>query len=256
MRSIILWVAMSDNGYFKILHKLIRSDELMEAPLQYRWVLLVLLDRVVHFPCTQNDHGTLVDLFPGQVIVTSRKLAEWAKVTPSCAYRAMLYFEKVQILTQEVKHTKTIVTILWGMKLESSETEIETKVKQDRNTKEDIQNKVVVVVDYAHARKQAIPCKAWLDKHSQVTRKRKVGRENQEITWGRDWILPIELFESLISKYGYKYFEDQMNYMVKLQIEFDQGKRKKNIDNPNSFLRKACQENWALSKSEEKLTSI
>lgn len=43
-----------------------------------------------------------------------------------------------------------------------------------------------------------------------------------------------------------------MNYMVKLQVEFDKGKRKKNVDNPDSFLRKACQENWALSKPEGK----
>jgi actin-related protein len=250
---------MSDSGFFQLLHDFMRSDELMSAPLQYRWVILVLMDRVAHSPCIQNDHGTLIDLLPGQVILTTRLLAKWAGVSDSCAYRTIKYFEKLKIVKQEVKHTKTIVTVLQGIKLTTSETGNETKVKQDRNTKEEIQysSSVVVVVsreDEKQIQEQAKEVKSWLDKQAMIERKRITGPYSETTIWGETWILPINLFENLIRKWGPKYFYEQLNYMCRHQLDFDKGKGKKSIVKPDCFLIKACNENFANAKSILKAT--
>ena len=93
----------------------------------------------------------------------------------------------------------------------------------------------------------AISLKNWLDKESCKNRTRKTGTYREEIVWGEQWIIPIDVFEKLIQKYGITYFQDQLRNMTSAQKSFDEGKSKRAVDNPERFLYKACRENYAES---------
>lgn len=130
---------MSNSGYVRIFHDLIRSDLVLSAPVAYRWVLITIIDRVVFEKCSMDDHGKKIHLKPGQYLTTIRELADLAKVEKNDVERALKYFS--EIVRQEVRHRKTVLTILWGMKLDNSETRNETKKRQERDTKEEHKNK-------------------------------------------------------------------------------------------------------------------
>ena len=109
---------------------------------------------------------------------------------------------------------------------------------------------VVVVVHNSEKQKAneeaALSFKSWLDTQAYVERKRKIGNHYETIQWGNDWIIPMKLFENLIDKYGLKYVGEQIQYMFRSQKAFDLGKSKKGVEKPEAFLRKSCEQNWAL----------
>jgi len=94
----------------------------------------------------------------------------------------------------------------------------------------------------------AISLKRWMDKQALRLHERKEGRERIKIEWSKDWIMPLIVYENLIDQYSLEYFQRQLEYMVKYQKEFDEGKGKKGVDKPEAFLRNACKENYALTK--------
>ena len=94
--------------------------------------------------------------------------------------------------------------------------------------------------------------KKWLDQEAIKKRKRKIrngklGSYFEETEWGDLWILPVELFEALIDIYGIAYFQDQLNHMVREQNLHDQAKKTRGVDIPETFLKLACERNYALS---------
>lgn len=87
--------------------------------------------------------------------------------------------------------------------------------------------------------------KAWMDTQAMLPRKRKIGRHYDEVVWGKTWIFPLQVYLSLIKKYGFEYFQEHLQYMFQKQIQFDKGMRKNSIDIPETYLKKACKENYA-----------
>lgn len=87
--------------------------------------------------------------------------------------------------------------------------------------------------------------KAWVDQQATKERKRKIGNHREDVVWGQPWIWPLSTYQSLIAKYGIDYFQDQLNYMIQKQYQFDKGIRKASIDIPETYLKKACAENYA-----------
>jgi hypothetical protein len=96
-------------------------------------------------------------------------------------------------------------------------------------------------------KKAAEAIKAWMDTQAMLPRQRKIGRHYDEVIWGKSWIIPLKVYQSLIQKYGFDYFQDHLTYMVTKQTQFDSGIRKNNIDIPETYLKKACKENYAES---------
>jgi|KBSMisStandDraft_5_1062788.scaffolds.fasta_scaffold157680_4 DNA-binding transcriptional MocR family regulator len=133
---------MSNSGFVQILHDLLRHESVISAPPAYRWVLITILDRATYLPCKFDDHGFVIDLLPGQFMCTERKLAEYANVSRNDVQRAIARFVEVEILSQEVRHTKSIFTILWGVKLKTGEPTSEPTVSQDRAIKEEYNTKI------------------------------------------------------------------------------------------------------------------
>lgn len=160
---------MSNSGYVQILHDLLRHPSVVSAPPAYRWVLITIIDHACYAPCQQDDHGILINLLPGQFLCSIRKLAELANVGRKDVEHAIERFSKIEILGQEVRHTKTVFTILWGIKNQDTGTRIGTTVGQVRDIKEEYKNKIqqqpVACVDLNKTKKQAL-IDEILEKHS------------------------------------------------------------------------------------------
>ncbi len=131
------WGVMSKSSFVQIFRDLLRDPSVTSLPPSYRCVLFTLLDYACFSICKQDDHGVLIDLLPGQFMCTIRGLADLANVGKNDAERALSKFVDLKIVRQEVRHKKTIVTILWGLKQQNAETTSETRKRQERDTKEE-----------------------------------------------------------------------------------------------------------------------
>lgn len=128
---------MSNNGHVQITHELLRSDEYLSAPADQCKVLITIFDRACFAPCTMNDHGVQIHLKPGQLMTTYRELAKLSGTDRKVVERTINRFLTCGILGQEVRHKKTILTILWGIKTECSGTRNGTRMGQERDIKEE-----------------------------------------------------------------------------------------------------------------------
>ncbi len=147
---------MPENGFVQIYRDILRSDDYLNASLAHRCLLIFLLERVVFEDCEQDDHGVMISLKIGQYMATIRQIAEAANLEKNDVERGLAKFAKLKILRLEVRHKKTVVTILWGLKFKSNETGIETGMRQERDTKQEQQeekNNVCMFVN-AHANDQ------------------------------------------------------------------------------------------------------
>jgi hypothetical protein len=106
----------------------------------------------------------------------------------------------------------------------------------------------VVVVSISQEEKEAAKALSkWIYNEAHRERKRKVGRCYDTVTWGNLWIMPIQIYEKLIFRHGVKYFQSQLEYMHREQMDFDKGINKKGIDKPEAYLKRACKDNYADS---------
>ena len=137
---------MEDNTYIKYTRSLHTNPVFKGMSFEYRHIFITILVNMAFKPIQMNDHGNLIDLKPGQYMTTIReltKLCDEKEIDKSKVERALNMFEKVGFSRQETRHRKTIITITESSICESLkkqiETKIETKSRQDRDTKEEIQ---------------------------------------------------------------------------------------------------------------------
>lgn len=125
---------MSD---FTMIQNEIAKDPIISAaPVAQRWLLIVIMLNCAYTKTTKDDHGVKIDLEPGQFLCTTRQLAELANIKKNDVERGIARFSKAKILRQEVRHKKTVITVLWGIFRDKRETKSEPKVRQERDTKE------------------------------------------------------------------------------------------------------------------------
>lgn len=135
--AMFYWGVMSESSFVQIFRDLLRDPSVTSLPPSYRVVLYTLLDYACFSKCKQDDHGVLIDLLPGQFMCTIRGLADLANVGKNDAERALSKFVDLKIVRQEVRHRKTVITILWGLKFKDGETRSEPRKRQERDTKEE-----------------------------------------------------------------------------------------------------------------------
>lgn len=127
-------------GFIQIPRSLLDHPAYQGAPCAYRCVLITILQHACFLPCTQYDHGKLIELQPGQFMCSERRLAELAGVDSNEARRARVHFEKFEIVKQEVKRKKQIITITHqetcDLIKKYSEPRSEATVKQQRSNSE------------------------------------------------------------------------------------------------------------------------
>lgn len=138
---------MSDNGYLKIPRSLLTNPLWLELPFHYQHIFLVILQNVCYKNQKHDDHGIILDLQPGQWCVTYRQLAKLChpQITKNDIERSVKKFILCGFLRQEVRHTKTVLSICHkdtlDLILQSTETTNETRLRQDRDKIETEKNK-------------------------------------------------------------------------------------------------------------------
>lgn len=123
-------------GYFGFPRALISNEIWKSLSFEYRHVFLTIMANCVYEEKEMNDHGELFMLKPGQYMTTERELAKKCDeptIDSSLIHRCFLKFEKLGFSKQEVKHKKTIITIIQKDYVEMIEARIEAKSKQDRS---------------------------------------------------------------------------------------------------------------------------
>jgi len=131
---------MSSAGYFRFPRELFTSDLWKDLSYEYRHIFMTILNYAAFKPTTQNDHGHIIDIKPGQFLTTYRdlvRLCDDENIDKSKIERALTRFEKCGFSRQETRHVKTLITItepnICKYLEKENETRNENKTRQDRD---------------------------------------------------------------------------------------------------------------------------
>lgn len=102
---------MSENTFFQVSRAITRHPILQDISPVYFKILIIILDYMAWEKITLFDHGNEVILEVGQLMASDRKIASWAGCRHDEVQRALAVLTKVQILRQEVRHRKRIITL-------------------------------------------------------------------------------------------------------------------------------------------------
>jgi len=97
--------------------------------------------------------------------------------------------------------------------------------------------------------------KDWVDNQALIERERRIGKRGtrihiEKVQWGKSWMIPLMVYEKLFHHYGISYVQDQIGEMIRQQNELDEGKGK-GIDKPETWLKMACEKNYAGSDTKK-----
>ena len=135
------------NGFIQIPRSLLEHPTILAlSDSQYR-AFIHLLMKMCYAPCQQDDHGVLINLEPGDIMFTLRKLASELGVSKSSLERLITRLTHAQISRHETRHIKTILTFthpeLCELLKKQSGTSFETKSRQDRDKIETEKNNII-----------------------------------------------------------------------------------------------------------------
>ncbi len=152
---------MSNNvGYFKFPRELLLCPNWKSFSLEYRHIFITLMANVAYFPTNQNDHGKMIEVKPGQILITYRelvRLCDEENIDLAKIQRALKRFKDVGFSIQETIHVKTLITVtesnfckyLKDTNDTRNDTQNDTRTIQERYTKQEVKkqrNKEVDVV--------------------------------------------------------------------------------------------------------------
>lgn len=139
-------VAMINSGYFTIPRDLEKNPLYQSARLKYKIVLQTILSAASYKKCQHSIGGDLFEIDIGQVSISIRRIVElcnqnvrWKEdhVDKNIVERAIDYFCKCQIVRQEVRHKRNIISVLLPgyciQNISKSETASETKPRHNRD---------------------------------------------------------------------------------------------------------------------------
>lgn len=263
---------MSNSSFIQVYRDLLSDPSFVNLPPSYRCVFITLIVQACFEKCTQDDHGVKIDLLPGQFMCTIRHLADISNVGKNDAERALKKFVELKKVRLEVRHKKTIVTILWGLKLNSCETRKETRSRQDRDTKEEGLPSSFEKEGKQEVEKKEEPIKKKTTTtttnkaKSSSSFSRQISEEVKEAAkkafdytrtrLSKDpdekWNIDLAVFEKNFHIYGIFYCTDQLNYLIERMDKYwknksKQGNKLKQIDDPKVYFEKACSEDYAKS---------
>ncbi len=147
------------SGYIRLPRSLRTDPQWREFSAKERHVFEELYHRMAFSILELDDHGKMIVVHPGQLLTTYRQIADWCndsrpsdwrdekqpekiiKFEKNFIHRFLQKLERCQKVRQEVRHIKTIVTIVYDGFIKNSETGSETRVGQEWDTKEERQER-------------------------------------------------------------------------------------------------------------------
>lgn len=108
----------------------------------YKEIFLTLLFKCVFKETPFDAHGHVITLLPGQLGCTIRQIKSWCStyISKNDVEASLRFFTTYQFLRQEVRHRKSIITILYSTfsdrNIFTGQTINQTKFRQDSDIKE------------------------------------------------------------------------------------------------------------------------
>lgn len=135
-------LAMSENGYIRIPRSLFTDPLWRSLTFHQQHIFLVILNEIRYESEEFNDHGLIFKIEAGQVCTTYRKIAQLCEdTTHHQVHRSIEKFILIGFLRQEVRHTKSVLSIchkgILELILNNGATEIATGLRQDCDIKEE-----------------------------------------------------------------------------------------------------------------------
>jgi hypothetical protein len=165
----------NENGYIKLPRELIHDHILCEMPMAYWRVLMVMISVAAYTPQTFNDNGKSIDLLPGQLCISIRKLADLcgSGITRHQVDSCIKLLVKLKVVGQDVGHRKNVITI-------KHKATYDLIVKQDRTS-------------HRTSHRTSIGHKEETNKsslHSDISKKKKINKkerpESELAAWAFD----------------------------------------------------------------------
>jgi hypothetical protein len=134
------------SGFFSLPRSLTRDPLWLDLPPAYRDVFVVILDHICFKARRYDDHGVIIDLLPGQICASIREIVKWCGKfgNKNEVERAIKKFISYGFLRQEVRHSKSVLTIThketYSLILRGGETDSETTLRQLRDNFETQKN--------------------------------------------------------------------------------------------------------------------
>lgn len=254
----------TESSYIQIYRDLFLQPCVISLSPSYRCVLTALVFNACYAPCQQDDHGVPIDLLPAQFMCTFRHLAELSNVGRKDVENAIAKFLQLKILGQEVRHRKSIFTILWGIKINKGGTSIGTRLGQDWDTKEEAL--ASSTEEPKSSPNQKIKKTTTTTRKSPLSFSGKISEEEKNAAKkaydlillrsskepDERWNIELKTLEKLFHIFGIPYITDQFNYLINRMEKYRKNKLKPGnkipkIDDPNVYFDKSCSENWAKS---------
>ncbi len=253
-----------ESSYIQIYRDLFLQPCVISLPPSYRCVLTALVFHACYARCQQDDHGVLIDLLPSQFMCTIRHLAEIANVGKKDAEHAIARFIQLKILGQEVRHRKSVFTILWGIKFNNGGTRTGTTLGQERDTKEEAlassseesksSSNQKIKKTTTTTRKSPLSFSGKISKEEKANAKKAFDLfESRKIKLpDEDWNIDLLTLEKHFHIFEDNYVSDQINYLIKRMDKYRRSKDKlgnkvSKVDDPKAYFEMACSQNWAKS---------
>ena len=127
------------NGYFRVPRSLTRSRLWEDAHWKYKAIFLVILDHAVFVETPFDDHGTIINLRPGQFCASQDEIAKLCGkgFSKNDIQRGLARFVKYRFVGHEVIHKKSIITIThpetYDLICQASDAITDSKLNQKRS---------------------------------------------------------------------------------------------------------------------------
>lgn len=135
------------SGFICIPRSLLEDPLWKKLSLKHRFLFITIIEYAVFSDHLFDDHGKLIELKPGQICVSIRALQDLCgdEFSKNDIERGIAKLKLVGFLRQEVRHTKSVITIThkdtYTTLYSRTESRNETKLRQDRDTKEQRQQR-------------------------------------------------------------------------------------------------------------------
>lgn len=240
-------------GYVRLPRSLLKDDLWLDFTLIEQGVFLKILELswFLDEDFCMDDHGVLIYIKKGQCCYTIRKLTEilGKNYTKKRVEAAIVKLKKCRFLGQEVRHTKSIFTILhtdtYNMIGSQQETGKETTSGQDRDIKEEANKQIRLASSENGMEKSSSPPAFFPEEEKKSVSKYRFSDEEEqcmekmmEYITKRNINISLKSIRSWSRKHSYAFVVETFKLMIS---RVDSGK---NIDNAEAWMTRALEERY------------
>lgn len=237
---------MSSKGFISLPRAFLQDQNWKSLSLIEEKIFMTIYENCAWQSLDLDDHGVLIHLEPLQILTTYRELEALCN-KPGCNKdkidRTISRFCLIGFLRQEVRHRKSILTIVQKDIVEFIATRNATNLRQTCDIKEQYNNIEEEEEESLRVKKEqdALAIKKIVDEAHEKIRKDKDGNEYSwkkrlGVTLGN-----LDLYRQLLSNYDAKTIVEKCQDIFKVQRKAIANKKSDPVRSISGWLLKACE---------------